>query len=65
MDDNSPRILSVTDGRDCIGHLIDRGRDGVEAFTADEQSIGMFANTTDAATACWKYARGQIVESPQ
>jgi len=54
-------ILSVTDGRECIGHLIDRGKTGVEAFTVDEVSLGLFKNVQAAATACWQYAHGQPI----
>jgi hypothetical protein len=52
-------ILSVTDGRQTIGFLISRGKLGVEAFDADEKSIGLFANVQAAATECWKHAHGQ------
>jgi len=59
--DEQTRVLSVTDGRDCIGHLIDRGREGVEAFTADEKSLGVFESAARAATACWKHAHHQSI----
>jgi hypothetical protein len=58
---NTTRTLSVTDGRDCIGHLIDRGKTGVEAFDAGEVSIGLFKNVQLAARACWLCARGQPI----
>jgi hypothetical protein len=56
-------ILSVTDGRQAIGFLVSRGKLGVEAFTADEESIGLFANVQAAATACWKYAHNQPISA--
>jgi hypothetical protein len=41
-------LLSVYSGRECIGHVVARGREGFEAFTADEISIGMFETKRDA-----------------
>ena len=35
----------------CIGHLIGRGRHGLEAFDADDKSLGMFPTASDAAKA--------------
>ena len=45
------RLLSVTDGGQTIGFIINRGKTGVEAFTANEESIGVFENVPAAATA--------------
>ena len=45
--------LSIYDGRTCIGHLPLRGKVGVEAFAANDRSLGVYPNrktTTDAAT---------------
>jgi hypothetical protein len=56
-------ILSVTDGRQAIGFLISRGKIGVEAFTADEQSLGLFKNVPAAATACWQHAHHQPISA--
>ena len=53
------RKLSVSDGQETIGFLIERGKPGVEAFSANEISLGLFPNTQAAATACWKHAHGQ------
>jgi hypothetical protein len=55
----APTMLSVTDGRMTIGFLIRRGREGVEAFTTDETSIGVFKDERDGANAVWRRARGQ------
>jgi hypothetical protein len=35
-------MLSVYDGRTCIGFLLSRGKLGHEAFDADEHSLGVF-----------------------
>jgi hypothetical protein len=52
-------LLSVYDGRECIGFILHRGDIGAKAFTADERSIGMFRTEQDAATEIWRVARGQ------
>ena len=35
-------LLAVYDGRNCVGHLLHRGKSGVEAFDADDNSLGLF-----------------------
>jgi hypothetical protein len=52
-------MLSVYDGRDRLGHLVDRGEDGVEAFDAADRPAGVFKNEAAAATELWRRARGQ------
>jgi len=44
-------FASVYDGRTCIGFLLGRGRSGIEAFTAAEQSLGTFPDQKSAASA--------------
>jgi chitinase len=44
-------ILSVYDGRFCVGFILARGRDGFEAFNADETSLGLFSTQDAAASA--------------
>jgi hypothetical protein len=61
--DPASNILSVTDGRQSIGFLISRGKIGVEAFDADEKSIGTFPNVQVAATTLWKHAHGQPIST--
>jgi len=39
---------SVFDGQQCIGHLISRGKIGVEAFDRDDKSLAIFRWLTDA-----------------
>jgi hypothetical protein len=43
--------LSVYDGRCHIGFLLLRGRAGVEAFDADDRSLGLFPDMKTAADA--------------
>jgi hypothetical protein len=52
-------MLSVYDGRDLIGRLVDRGEAGVEAFDAEDRPAGVFKNVQAAATELWRVARGQ------
>jgi hypothetical protein len=44
-------MISVYAGRTCIGFLLSRGKLGHEAFTADGQSLGLFASVKLAAGA--------------
>jgi hypothetical protein len=44
-------LLTVYDGRACVGFILSRGRAGFEAFTADEKSRGLFATQQDATAA--------------
>jgi hypothetical protein len=41
-------MLSIYDGRQCVGFVLARGRAGYEAFNTDEKSLGTFASR-DAA----------------
>lgn len=45
------QALSVYDGTTCVRFLLSRGRQGIEAFDADERSIGVFPNMQTAADA--------------
>jgi hypothetical protein len=36
-------LLSVYDGRHCVGFVLPRGKVGFEAFDHNEQSCGLFA----------------------
>ena len=46
-----PTLVSVFDGRVCLGMILSRGAKGYEAFTADERSLGLFPTQADAANA--------------
>jgi hypothetical protein len=48
---NQPALQSVYDGRERIGYLLLRGRQGVEAFDADEVSLGLYSDPKTAAAA--------------
>jgi NUMOD1 domain-containing protein len=41
----------VYDGRQCLGHVIGRGKLGFEAFDRDDKSLGVFPSIRDAANA--------------
>jgi hypothetical protein len=55
-------MLSVYDGRLAIGFILRRGRSGVEAFTAADESLGSFPSENAAAVAIWKYAHKQPLD---
>jgi hypothetical protein len=44
-------MSSVYYGQRCIGFVLNRGRDGFEAFNAEQQSLGLFPTRNEAATA--------------
>lgn len=44
-------FLSVFDGQTCLGHLVLRGKVGVEAFNSNDESLGIFSNQKAAADA--------------
>jgi hypothetical protein len=41
-------VLSIYDGRHCIGFVLPRGKVGFEAFTSGERSRGLFPTQQDA-----------------
>jgi hypothetical protein len=53
-----PHVQSVYDGRQCLGHLLPRGKQGVEAFDANDRSLGLFTDAKAAAGAVWAAAHG-------
>jgi hypothetical protein len=50
-------MLAVYDGQSCIGHLLPRGPQGVEAFDACDRSLGIFIDQRSAADAISRAAR--------
>lgn len=44
-------MLSVFDGRVCVGFLLHRGRQGVELFDAEQRSLGIFPTRREAVAA--------------
>jgi hypothetical protein len=44
-------MLAVYDGRRCVGHLLLRGKAGVEAYDAADHSLGLFPTERAAADA--------------
>jgi hypothetical protein len=47
-------MISVYSGRECLGHVLARGRFGFEGFVVDDRSLGMFRTRADAVTAAAK-----------
>jgi hypothetical protein len=52
-------LVTVYDGRSCVGHLIRRGPAGTEGFDVNDQSVGLFENDDVAAAAVWRASRGK------
>ena len=48
---DAPGFLAVYAGRECAGFLLPRGKTGVEAFDANNKSIGIFPDQKSAADA--------------
>jgi hypothetical protein len=44
-------MVSVYDGRRCVGFVLARGQAGFESFTADQVSLGTFPTQHEAAAA--------------
>jgi hypothetical protein len=55
-------LVSVFDGRCCIGFILRRGRAGFEAFNSDQDTIGIFCSEAEAAAALWHRARAQLAD---
>jgi len=52
-------MVSVYDGRVCVGHFIRRAPTGAEVFDFNKHSFGLSDNdNTAAAAAIWRHARG-------
>jgi hypothetical protein len=47
----TPPMVSVYEGRECLGFILARGPAGYEAFDRDERSLGVFATQREAAAA--------------
>ena len=44
-------LLTVYDGRQCLGHVLARGKAGYEAFDPSDKSLGIFETQRQAANA--------------
>jgi hypothetical protein len=51
-------LVSVTDGRAAIGHIVAHGKLGFEAFDRSDVSIGMFKTQPAAANAIYNAMKG-------
>jgi hypothetical protein len=49
-------MVSVFAGQRCIGFLLRRGRQGIEALDSDGRSLGLYASPIEAAAAVEKSA---------
>jgi hypothetical protein len=50
-------MLSVYDGRECLDHILARGRLGFEGFDVDDKSLGVFRSRADAVGAVTEAAK--------
>jgi hypothetical protein len=48
---NQYHWCAVYDGKECIGHIVGRGKLGVEAYDAHDRSVGIFSTVPIAASA--------------
>jgi hypothetical protein len=58
----SSSMVSIYDGQRCCGWVFARCKQGFEAFTAAQQSLGIFARQREAATAIMRKAAAEIPE---
>jgi hypothetical protein len=45
----SRAFFYVHNGKECVGHVIARGKTGFEAYDADDKSLGVFPSSREAA----------------
>jgi hypothetical protein len=45
--------LAVYDGQTCVGHLLARGRSGVEVFGTNDESLGVYPTQKEAMPALY------------
>jgi hypothetical protein len=56
--------LAVYSGRECVGHLMLRGKLGVEAYDSNDRSLGLFPNQKAAADAISALGVPDAAEAP-
>jgi hypothetical protein len=44
-------LLSVYNGRTCVGHVLARGKSGFQAFDVDDKSLGIYRTRSEAIDA--------------
>jgi hypothetical protein len=50
-------MISVYSGRECLGHVLTRGKSGFQAFDVDDRSLGMFRTRSEAVDAVTEAAK--------
>jgi hypothetical protein len=53
-----PAMVSVYDGRECVGFILRRRPGEFESFTAAERSVGIFSTQAEAAAVLGMGERG-------
>jgi hypothetical protein len=56
-------MATVYAGQNCLGFILARGKTGFEAFTRDEQSLGMFGTQREAADAISDNGKRHLLQS--
>ena len=51
MTTDAPSMVSVFAGQRCVGFLLRRGRQGIEALDSDGRSLGLYGSPIEAAAA--------------
>ena len=46
----APTLMPVFDGQTCVGHLLNRGKQGWECFNTEDRSLGLFPTHQAAIT---------------
>jgi hypothetical protein len=52
---NKPPMVSIVHANKCVGFVMARGPAGIEAFTRDESSLGLFADERAALIAIFSH----------
>jgi hypothetical protein len=50
-------MISVYSGRECLGHVLARGKSGFQAFDVDDTSLGTFRTRSEAVDAVTEAAK--------
>jgi hypothetical protein len=50
-------MISVYSGRECLGHVLARGKSGFQAFDVDDRSLGIYRTRSEAIAAVTEAAK--------
>jgi hypothetical protein len=52
-------MISIYSGRECLGHVLARGRFGFEGFDVNDKSVGIYRTRSEAIDAVKEAARAK------